>query len=239
VSGFISSPYVLTANPIDVPTDQLTHRWPMTAATFSGGSVIDVVGSLNGTAGSSVALATGPSGGANTALTIPDDANGYITLAGAPQGNLTAAWSIGVWIKRADYSTDTFQGAGTDARPFCFFDGSNAVNMGNPAPARGQMEVGFVVGPTNKDIRSSIVLTNAVWSHLVYVWDTSAAKLYINGALDGSATVNLTINGTPSNDNTLGARALGLRPWGGDMHNVCFYSKALSAAEVTQLFGAQ
>lgn len=221
------------------PTDQLTHRWPMDDANVVGTSIKDIVGGLNGTAGTTVTSAPGPY---TTAREIGNDANAGISLSSDPIADLlTADYSIGCWLWLADVTQDTYQGAGTFPRFLNFIAGANRIH-GYNSTAGGQ------IGVSNTAANATLMrvtdspqrLTNGTWAHFCATFANASdtTLLYWNGDLQGFS--GGTDNNTSVTANTIGCRgAIGERPWIGRLSQMVTYTKVLSPTEVAQLYRAE
>lgn len=209
------------------PSGNLTHRWPMDDANVSGTTITDVVGTLHGTAGSSVSSGTGP---VTQARVIADDANGYITLPSSPIADLTAAWSFGGFLMKTNVADGAFDG---DPRFFCFSDGTHTAAGADSAAQIGvDIDSGGTAGSSHL-----AMIANSTWAHVVFTHAAGASvfTIYKDGSSvsDSGALADAT-----TATNALGARGLGARPWGGGIYQFVTYSKELSAGEVSTLFAA-
>ena len=76
------------------------------------------------------------------------------------------------------------------------------------------------------------------WSHVVGTYDGATAKLYINGALVASTTVNAPI--THSANSLMIGQGPGSTnyTWNGSLDEVALYGSALSAAQILQHYNA-
>lgn len=89
-------------------------------------------------------------------------------------------------------------------------------------------------GGTWPGVNATVGISLNTWAHVACVYDGSKIRIYINGALNNSATATGTIDsgsnwvevGWDVNDN--GDRYPGV------IDDVRFYNRALSAAEITQ-----
>jgi len=80
--------------------------------------------------------------------------------------------------------------------------------------------------------------------HLVYAWNGSQVKVYLNGNLESTTSTlqaangrqNVTSLGAGTTPRMIGSRGVGSNVWNGKMYQVKFYSKALSQTEVTELY---
>ena len=71
--------------------------------------------------------------------------------------------------------------------------------------------------------------------HLVYTHTANEAKLYVNGVLKSIVNPGGVLN-TNSIDTYIGARPQGRHPFTGKIDDVGYWNRALSQAEVIQLF---
>jgi hypothetical protein len=87
-------------------------------------------------------------------------------------------------------------------------------------------------------------LTNNLWYHIVGTWNSSGAMvLYINGALDGTATGPASIMNNDFNTfigcDSDGSSEAKVRFFGGQMGNATIWKTTLTAAQVEQNFNQQ
>jgi hypothetical protein len=84
---------------------------------------------------------------------------------------------------------------------------------------------------------SSGQLALNTWNHVAFTYDGAVEKLYINGVLDSSnaaATASLCHAAKPVN---IGMVTAAFLPFSGTLDDIQIYSQALSAAQVSGLFG--
>ncbi|MFL6374830.1 MAG: LamG-like jellyroll fold domain-containing protein [Pyrinomonadaceae bacterium] len=80
-------------------------------------------------------------------------------------------------------------------------------------------------------------LTPNVWQHVVVTHDASnAVSVYVNGAVVAAGTFAIPYNGTQFL--RLGRWGGGGRNWNGQMDEVAIFSRALTAADITALYGS-
>ena len=94
---------------------------------------------------------------------------------------------------------------------------------------------------SQSDTLSSSALTDNVWYHVVCTLASTSKKIYINGILNNSNTVDATtISRSGSSECTLASLSTVQNTYNfaGDFGPVIFYRKALSAKEVWQNFNA-
>jgi len=92
-------------------------------------------------------------------------------------------------------------------------------------------------GGSTYNTHSSATLSTGVWYHLVYVKSGSAGQIYVNG-VDTTASSD-THSGTifdSSGSFNVGAFSSGQKWVGGIMDDVRIYNRALTQAEITQLY---
>lgn len=92
------------------------------------------------------------------------------------------------------------------------------------------------------DATNNSIVSSPVWQHVVYTFDGSSAKLYVNGiqqSTTGASSPSGNFN-TWESDNViiLFNEYLSTRNWEGAMGLAAIYSRGLSAAEVSQNFDA-
>jgi hypothetical protein len=205
----------------------------MDDANVSGTTITDVVGGLNGTAGSSVSSTAGPY---TTARAIGNDVNGSITLASNPIENLAAAFSIGFWVFRTPWNTAAYDGNGP--RILRINDSSIAFDAANDPSLPGRIEFGNGNVPSVRDCQLNSGIAAATWTHITYTFDASTALIYVNGAVSSSTNA---MTGGSGFQNTLGAAKSGSSnaPIGGNLYQVVMYTQALSSTDVMSLFNAE
>lgn len=94
----------------------------------------------------------------------------------------------------------------------------------------------FYVGETNKTINGSTVVADGNWHHVVAVYDGSLRYLYVDGKSDATPT---SPGGNPNVGTSnvyIGAEAGITRFFNGLLDNVMIFNRALSAAEIAQLY---
>ncbi|MER5181772.1 LamG-like jellyroll fold domain-containing protein [Streptomyces sp. NPDC002896] len=204
---------------------------------------------LNQTSGTNVtdASGTGNTATAGSGVTWADDAakfNGTSTGTGdviatsSPVLDTTASYTVSAWVNLADTSTyRTFVAQGGTNRASFYLQYSKADNAFRLHAASSD-----VASPSAfYDATASTAPTLNTWTHLVGVFDatTGSMKLYVNGAQAGSATDTspwtgtgpLSIGGTKTAGGTTSDVV------NGEVDNVQTYQRALSASEVSSLYG--
>lgn len=191
-------------------------------------NTVDSVAGNNGTT-NAVGFATGEVG---TAFSF-NGVNQYVEITNSPALDLTNDFTLEAWVNLRGYSAnDSLVIMGKDC-PFCFVQ--YALGMDN---VNGQWVFDSLLGHGN----SYTVLTGATtvqadsWYHVAMTFDGSTLKLYVNGALDGS------VAGTPPSPTTqpfvIGGLTSGPFNFNGLVDEVSVYNRALTDAEVAQIYGA-
>ncbi|MGW0575453.1 LamG-like jellyroll fold domain-containing protein [Streptomyces sp. NPDC002920] len=204
---------------------------------------------LNQTSGRSV---TDSSGTGNTATAGPgvtwaDDAakfagtssaTGDLIATNSPVLDTTASYTVSAWVNLADTSAfRTFVAQGGTNRASFYLQYNKTANA-----FRFHAASSDVTSPSSfADAQASATAPLNTWTHLVGVFDASngAMKLYVNGAQDGSATNTspwtgtgpLTVGGTRTAGGTTSDVV------NGEVGDVQVYQRALSATEITSLYG--
>lgn len=75
-----------------------------------------------------------------------------------------------------------------------------------------------------------------VWNHICLAYDGSTARLYANGVQVNNASKSWNLT---SNVAYIGKQVSGFEPWNGEIDEVRIYSRALSAAEIRELYTNQ
>ncbi|MCA9497161.1 MAG: laminin G domain-containing protein [Nanoarchaeota archaeon] len=173
--------------------------------------------------------------GTNDNITIP---NSDFNL------NFTNKVSISAWVKPHQY-VDVFSGKGSEI----FRYGGNIRNQiaFRLSPER---KLNFAIGShengTNYTFQSLENITLNEWSHLVGTFDgdTGIGKIYINGRIsnifEGDFEVSSTLDRFNFSNTRIGIGNIGIpgqmERFNGTMDEIAVYTKALSDAEVGQLF---
>lgn len=219
----------LTADAIETaPSTNLIHEY------YLDGDGTDSAGSADGTVGGNVTFSSmgvpanlleaaviGTVGGAAEAIT-----SATITDFG------TGDFSISMWINRANADTGDVDGV-LDAR-------NSAAGFDVSFDAADNFELTIDDGTTSLT-EDLFIQAGTGWKHYVISVDrdsTTGLVAYLDGALQGSfdpTSVNLAIN--PDQDLVIGD-SNGAAGLDGQIGMLQFYDKALTPAEVTDLFGA-
>lgn len=194
---------------------------------------------LNQTSGTAVPDASGTGNGANASnvtwsggAAVLNGTNSTVTANG-PVVNTAASYTLSAWVNMTSSANNpVFVGIRGDHA----FAGALSFSPG-AATFKFQMDGSDIAGAPGTLVAAKAPPVYGTWYHLVGEYDASSSTmlLYVNGVLNGSATVtgawagthNLTIGST-------GASAF----LNGSMANVQVYQRALSASDVAALYAA-
>ena len=207
----------------------LAAEWRMDECSWDGtdGEVQDSGGgSLNGkaigganTAGSGKVCSSASFTAVNHGIEIPDDPS--LDLIG---GN----WSVAFWYKMMEASS-----GGWD-QIFVKGNGSRRNYAMWLHPSSGRIH--FRVDPGNQGLDSNSLLTPGAWYFITGLYDSGTLKLYINGALDRSAT-GITMDASSDNDDPLYlGKSAQYNTIQSKLDEFMVFSKALTEAEITSLY---
>ncbi len=160
-----------------------------------------------------------------------DGATTYISLASSPIATTSSPGSVCAWAYIKDITL--FPNAWNQTFLNLYINSSNGIDM-EEIVNTGSFGVAYKVGGTAYGAQSSAqVFKNNTWSHVCYVWNGSGIALYSNGVSLATSSNSDSIG--PSS--TIGARdAYGDGNWGGRLDDIHVYKRALSAAEILQLY---
>lgn len=221
--------------PFNFITNGLVSDW-----TFNGndmnwatGLALDRLGGNNGSL-ISFSTTTSPVAG-KLGQGLKFDANA--SYVNAPAVNGGNNFSLCSWVYLRDTSTvasiitKQYNGVGGTVLNY-------ALGFGLNTGIANQLQFGFFNGGTWHLVTESGSFPTKQWKHVCGTWDGTTASLYINGALDNSATPG----GTASNDTNptwIGRRHdsfYGTPYLSGSLDDVRIYNRALSVAEVKQVY---
>ena len=212
------------------PSSGLTHRWPMDAANVSGygvsQTVADVVGSSTGTmATAGFSSVAGPQG-TDTALGFNGSA--YFTVASQPMP--AAPFSLFTWAKLNTHN----QNSSPYIISFC---SSSSANYFISADGSKLLVCAGSASTSSKCVASSTTpFSNTNWHHVGFTYDGSTVTMYVDGSSVGTAAD--TGWASTTNDWRFGNQKNGGDYLNGALKQAVVYNRALSAAEVSQLYAA-
>lgn len=178
----------------------------------SGTTAADSWGSNTGTVSGATWTTAGVSGGA---LEL-NGVSGYVNIG---KTDIAAPWTAAMWVNRQDSSANS-----------CALMSSSGYAL-KLEQYNGTNQVGFTKYGT-ADYTFNYTAPIGAWVYLVFVGTSSGTSLYVNGALQGT---NSGVISCPMGK-------IGMENSGGYMKGtpdeVKIYNKALSAAEISALYGS-
>jgi hypothetical protein len=215
-------------------TPSTTDKTLVAYYTFTGNCTDQSDYANNGTVVGAT-LTTDSLGKANAAYSF--DGNSYILIPNKDVLNIkTNKLTLSAWIKPSTLGSQYVIHKSTDLDGF-----------GEPGGGGGPFSLDFFTGQTRAmlfdslsnvtEIDGTTTIKANVWQHLALTWDGSVARVYYNGQLEGSkAFVGPLLV-------TTGNVYLGAYKWvfpsstfKGIMDNVRIYNRALSTAEIQDLY---
>ncbi len=165
----------------------------------------------------------------NNAGTFASASSQKLTKTSAVGLSMNSAGSISCWVKR--------NGAAGTLAGMVEVGTSGVESMGLAINATQVYLLGYHASSLTTLIIETGALANATWTHYVATWATGAnnTKLYKNGAVDGTATLVVP---TLTANITLGYFAAGPTYLNGQLDEVGLWNRALTLAEVQQLYGS-
>ena len=153
--------------------------------------------------------------------------NDTITCASDSSLDMSDKLSVSVWVKSPDFKRD-YQGIlsrGLIGTGFQFMFNS----VGGVLGAYGDLDGSWSA------MARSIVLTDNIWYHVVFVYDGSQSVVYTDTVADLPVSQSGSIVGEVGEITRIGQGRNGIRFYSGDIHDLRLYNRALSQAEITLL----
>ena len=196
------------------------------------GDAQDCVGGSHGTLVNGAGFGTGQFGQA-FALDGVDD---YVAVPDAQALDLTQTITLAAWINPVNPANGDLQTVMSKPRP----GGGTGYRLGLGPDGTPNLGMIDIVG-TICVLNGSAAVPAGVWTHVAATWDSfeTEMRLYVNGELvsSGSCSFTLTESSEPFQIGREFA-ILGGRHFGGAIDEVRVFNRALTAAEVAQLFDA-
>ncbi len=195
----------------------------------SGTAMVDASG--NGRDGTYTSTALGTAG----ALAGSGDSDTAITLTGGT-GNAGAVpydtWMNGLTAVTVEAWVNTTATSGT--RFVVARTGNTNYNYGL-AVINGKAFMGLRTTSTSLGATGTTNVADGLWHHLVGTWDGTTLRIYVDGVLDGTASLSGTMT-TAANGLQVGGR--GANYFVGSIDEAAVYSSALSASRIAAHYGA-
>ncbi len=158
-----------------------------------------------------------------------DGANNYVDLGNNFDYQGTTLFTIEAWVNADSVSP---------VRQFIFAYDTNAtqqygVGLNGNSP--------YIEVNGNVNLESSTTLSTSTWYNIVYVFESSNTKIYLNGALDSTKGSRTSIQNGTDTTATIGRRNYSGNEeyFGGKIDIATVYNRALSSTEVLQNFNAK
>jgi hypothetical protein len=178
--------------------------------------------------GNNGTLTNGPtfSGIGKQASIVFDGVNDYVSLSNSP---LPDNFTYSIWVKR--------MGTGNQGtRGIVISNGSTYIDVG----FNNRILFSLILSGGSQNLIQSAngtIVSSGVWAYYAATYNRQKAILYLNGVEIASSNYALS----PANDSptfVIGQYAGGSYNLNGNIGNVLYYNKALSASEVLQNFNA-
>ncbi len=164
-----------------------------------------------------------------------DGSNDYVGIADAAALRMTTILALSAWIKPTASNDGNFH--------FIFgkasYSDSSDTNSSYKLYLKNDGTIGLYSSASGTFVVSGAsVLSTNTWYQVAAVADGVNAKIYINGVQDGTASFSSSFaKGTNADDVQIGTNVSGSnQSFAGSIDDVRIYNKALSAAEVLQLY---
>lgn len=227
-------------------TNGLVGMWSFNGRDMTSAIAYDRSGQGNNATlfGSGVQVPQPTIGKVGQALNYIGNSNSYSYVTPGQLG----VGTIAMWIKPTT-APPSFQ-----CDIISTFQGGSANNPGDydktfvyyPDSPTNKVIVTYVYDGGGKQVKGTINVPIGQWAHIAMTFDGSISRLYVNGVADGSIAAGTTYTsyGTPTFKNspelsdTFGGNCGGATtvPFNGAIDEQRLYSRALSAAEVKQLY---
>jgi hypothetical protein len=177
-----------------------------------------------GSSGSDVALTNGPAFNAANGGYFEFDGTDDYAYSNSTSFDITGNVTINSWIRH--------DGTGNVVGNYI----SNSANSGYRMRRNGANGSNLWIYASGNAVSGGAIYDN-IWYMVTGVFSSTGLRAYINGVLVGSNTT--AYSSSFGGDFFIGAYAVGLEIFGGDIASAQVYSSALTASEVLQNFNAQ
>jgi len=177
-----------------------------------------------GSSGSDVALTNGPAFNAANGGYFEFDGTDDYAYSNSTSFDITGNVTINSWIRH--------DGTGNVVGNYI----SNSANSGYRMRRNGANGSNLWIYASGNAVNGGAIYDN-IWYMVTGVFSSTGLRAYINGVLVGSNTT--AYSSSFGGDFFIGAYAVGLEIFGGDIASAQVYSSALTASEVLQNFNAQ
>ncbi len=163
-----------------------------------------------------------------------DGSSAYLTA--AAKVTPTGAKSVGFWFKTTATGSQLIFTNNTNSTA------NSGLAIGTSTSTAGKIRVVASNGVSNYALESNADITDGKWHYFIHTWDgtttAGAAKLYVDGILDNSATAGSTTDNTPTDNLRIGSNS-GATPgsyFNGTLDEAFVYNRILSGEEVRDFY---
>lgn len=217
------------------PTTGLRAHWTFDSKTLNWGAntVSDISG--NGNVGTLVSMsASGNQVAGKRGQGLFFDGNvDSVSLVSNPISTVSNSSSVCAWSNTNNVAAST--GGFNQTIINMYTDTNNGIHMGSIVNT-GNLFASYQSQGVHYGAQSTgVVFTNNTWVHVCYVWNGMGIALYANG----SAIASTTNSDSAGLVNTIGAHDdLGDGAWSGMIDDLRIYNRALSIAEIKQIYNS-
>src|SRR5574337_423458 len=208
--------------------DNIQGKWKLANGVWTDDSGNG--NTLTASASAPTAVA-GHDGGASLAATFAGGSSQYLTITDAAQVGLdiTGAITISAWIKPGNSGITKYYVAKNGA----------SGNFGYTLYQNTSNKFGLILssdGTAFTSVLSNTTFSTGTWYHVVGVYDGTDMRIYVNGVLDCTPVAYTSGIVNNSQGLYLGANSVPNAYMTGSLDDVAIWNRALSAAEVDELF---
>ena len=212
--GFYRGPNIVTDGLVFAVDAGSTRSYPGSGTTWKN----------LGSSGSDVALTNGPAFNAANGGYFEFDGTDDYAYSNSTSFDITGNVTINSWIRH--------DGTGSTVGNYI----SNSANSGYRMRRNGANGSNLWIYASGNAVNGGAIYDD-IWYMVTGVFSSTGLRAYINGVLVGSNTT--AYSSSFGGDFFIGAYAVGLEIFGGDIASAQVYSSALTASEILQNFNAQ
>lgn len=209
----------------------------------AGATVTDGNSNYTGTASKNTNVLNSSTGERGDAFTF-DGTDDYVSFGDVAELDTASAFSISLWFNR---NLDNNDATNHNVENILIAQSSSADNDNIEIGSNGSSIQVYLdtisYDPSTSPETYDIGLTDDTWYHLVLTYDSGDSTemhLYVDGTLEGSSALwGSTLDSSAASPLSIGIARAGSDNWGdynGQIDEVRVYTRALSAAEVTDLY---
>ncbi len=163
-----------------------------------------------------------------------DGSSAYVSVPDTAALDVTTGFSVAAWVRHDGAPLTDWEAilAKGDSAYRLHLNGGCAISDTLPGNTRHGFTLGLNGGCSGADLNSNVVPVADTWYHVAGTYDGSTMNIYVNGALQSSASYSQPI-GTNNFDLTIGENAeQSGRHWSGDIDELTMWDGAISAQDV-------